>query len=186
MGNTFAFLKALIRGYTKGATTGAFVTVSAAGADHNTLDVTVRDTDGDEFKISLIDYDTGGGTVNLPVVGIGLPGAGGPVAGGTATNPVVVTGSFAATLPATSAVTSVADNVASTQLLASNASRRAFRVYNDSTSVVYIKYGTTASSTDFTVMLDSKGYLEENFYSGKVDAIWASAPGGAARITELS
>lgn len=37
-----------------------------------------------------IDYDTGGGTVNQGTVGIALPASGGPVAGGTATNPIRV------------------------------------------------------------------------------------------------
>lgn len=35
-----------------------------------------------------LDYDTGGGTVSQSVMGIALPGSGGPVAGGTATNPI--------------------------------------------------------------------------------------------------
>lgn len=37
------------------------------------------------------DYDTGAGTVNLPFVGLALPASGGPVAGGTSTNPLNVT-----------------------------------------------------------------------------------------------
>ena len=37
---------------------------------------------------NTIDYDTGGGTVNQGTVGIVLPASGGPVAGGTATNPI--------------------------------------------------------------------------------------------------
>src|SRR5690348_1492535 len=35
-----------------------------------------------------IDYDTGGGTVNQRTAGIVLPASGGPVAGGTSTNPI--------------------------------------------------------------------------------------------------
>lgn len=38
-----------------------------------------------------IDYDTGGGTASMPVIGIALPGSGGPVAGGTVSNPFNVT-----------------------------------------------------------------------------------------------
>src|SRR3990167_10896992 len=45
----------------------------------------------------LLDYDTGAGTANLSLVGLALPGAGGPVAVGTATNPIVVSGTVAAT-----------------------------------------------------------------------------------------
>jgi hypothetical protein len=39
---------------------------------------------------AALDYDTGAGTVNQTIIGIALPGSGGPVAGGTAANPVVV------------------------------------------------------------------------------------------------
>lgn len=35
-----------------------------------------------------LDYDSGGGTVNQATVGIALPASGGPVAGGTSTNPI--------------------------------------------------------------------------------------------------
>jgi hypothetical protein len=36
------------------------------------------------------DYDSGGGTVNLAMVGVAIPGSGGPVAGATFTNPLRV------------------------------------------------------------------------------------------------
>jgi hypothetical protein len=42
----------------------------------------------DQVDTASLDYDTGAGTVNQTVLGIALPGSGGPVAGGTATNPV--------------------------------------------------------------------------------------------------
>lgn len=39
---------------------------------------------------NALDYDTGAGTVNQSTVGLVLPGAGGPVSGGTASNPIRV------------------------------------------------------------------------------------------------
>jgi hypothetical protein len=42
----------------------------------------------DQIDTASLDYDTGGGTVNQAIFGIALPGAGGPVAGGTSANPV--------------------------------------------------------------------------------------------------
>lgn len=90
------------------------------------------------------------------------------------------------TTNATSAVTSVADTATSTTLLSASAARKGFRIYNDSTAALFVKYGTTASATDFTVKLAADGYLEENFYSGRVDGIWASDASGSARITSLS
>lgn len=50
------------------------------------------------FTHQLLDFDSGAGTENLSVIGIALPGSGGPVAGGTAANP------FTVALSATSAV----------------------------------------------------------------------------------
>lgn len=71
-----------------------------------------------------LDYDTGAGTQNTPLVGVALPGAGGPVAGGTSTNPLRVdpTGSTtqpisAASLPLpTGAATSAKQDTAQTAL----------------------------------------------------------------------
>lgn len=87
---------------------------------------------------------------------------------------------------ATGTVTSVADAATSATLLSSSATRLGFRIFNDSTEKLYIKYGTTASATDFTVMILPQGYLEENFYYGRVDGIWAANASGSARITSLS
>lgn len=42
----------------------------------------------DQINAAEADYDTGGGTVNQVMLGIALPAAGGPVAGGTLTAPV--------------------------------------------------------------------------------------------------
>lgn len=88
---------------------------------------------------------------------------------------------------ATGSVSAIADTATSTTLLSSSASRKGFRITNTSSAVLYVKYGTTASATDFTARLPQYAYLEENFYSGRVDAVWASDPGdGAALITSLS
>ena len=92
------------------------------------------------------------------------------------------------TRPSTSAVTSVNDTAVSTTLLAANANRLGAFIFNDSTVALYVKFGTTASSTDFTVKLDPQAYYEVPFpvYSGRIDGIWASDAAGAARITELT
>ena len=85
----------------------------------------------------------------------------------------------------TATVTSVNDTASSTQLLAATTARVGFRVFNDSASILYVKFGTTASTTDYTVRIDPYGYLEENYYTGRVDGIWSADASGAARITEL-
>jgi len=85
-----------------------------------------------------------------------------------------------------STVTSVADNAASVTLLAANLNRRGAAIYNDSSAILYLKCGAAASLTSFTVMMVPNAYFELPFgYVGIVDGIWASASGGAARITEF-
>jgi hypothetical protein len=57
-------------------------------------------------------------------------------------------------------------------------------VFNDSTAVLYLKFGATASTSSYTVQLASNGYYEfpaeaGGVYAGQVDGIWASANGNA-------
>ncbi|HEY6276021.1 MAG TPA: hypothetical protein VIX86_06785 [Streptosporangiaceae bacterium] len=57
-------------------------------------------------------------------------------------------------------------------------------VYNDSTQVLYLKFGATASATSHTVQIGPGGYYEfpAPVYSGEADGLWASA-NGSARLT---
>ncbi len=57
-------------------------------------------------------------------------------------------------------------------------------VYNDSSAVLYLKYGATATATSYTVQIASQGShsFPAPVYGGQVDGIWASA-NGAARVT---
>jgi hypothetical protein len=88
---------------------------------------------------------------------------------------------------ATSSVTSVNDAATSQSLLASNTSRLGATIHNDSTSILYLKLGTTASTTSYTVKMLPDSYYEVPFgYTGAIDGIWSSDASGAARITEIS
>lgn len=82
----------------------------------------------------------------------------------------------------------VADNAASVTLLALNSARLGCTVRNDSTADLYLKCGTTASLTDYTVVIPPGGYWEAPYsYTGRIDGIWATDPNtGAARITEFT
>lgn len=111
-----------------------------------------------------------------------------PVSGTVTAN--AGTGTFATSeiAAASSAVTSVASSATSVSLLASNANRKQAAFFNDSTQILYLKLGTTASLTSYTVQIPANGYYElpnGKIYSGAIDGIWASANGNA-RITELS
>lgn len=89
------------------------------------------------------------------------------------------------------ALTNVAASASSVTLLSANTARIGAQITNDSSSVVYIKFGTTASLTSYTVSLAGAASAPFSYYevpagyTGRIDAIWASAAGNA-RITEES
>ena len=62
-------------------------------------------------------------------------------------------------------------------------------IYNDSSAVLYVKFGATASTSSFTVKLNAGDYFEfprgrdGSIYTGVVHGIWSSAT-GSARVTE--
>jgi hypothetical protein len=80
-----------------------------------------------------------------------------------------------------------ASNVTSTQLLASNTSRRMAMFHNDSsTNSVWIKFGTTASATSFTVELQPHALFElpVPVYCGAIEALGNGAT-VTVRVTEM-
>lgn len=94
-------------------------------------------------------------------------------------------------IASTATLSSVNDTNISTTLLAANSARRGATIVNESTSTLYVKFGTTASATSYTVALPPMGttgaYYEVPFgYTGKIDGIWSADASGAARITELT
>jgi len=89
-------------------------------------------------------------------------------------------------VPATGNSTNVASSATNVTLLAANTSRFGATIFNDSTSILYLKLGATASATSFTVKMDAGDYFETPYdYTGIIDGLWASA-NGSARITEVS
>jgi hypothetical protein len=82
---------------------------------------------------------------------------------------------------------SVAASITNTQLLAGNSIRLGATIYNDSSnSLLYIKLGTNASLSDFTIKLFPLGYYQIPYsYTGEIDGIWSAATGNA-RIGELT
>lgn len=95
-------------------------------------------------------------------------------------------GSAAWNFAGVSTVTRVATSTASAQLLALTGGRKGALIYNDSTGKLYVKFGTTASLTDFTFRLDPGGIYEMTVvYTGRIDAR-LDAGTGNAQITELT
>lgn len=86
----------------------------------------------------------------------------------------------------TASVTNVASSASSVQLFAANAGARGRTIFNDSTATLYVKFGTTASVTSYTVQMATNTYFtfpDNVLYAGRVDGIW-SAANGFARLTE--
>lgn len=91
----------------------------------------------------------------------------------------------------TATLSNVAASASNVTLLSANTARIGATITNDSSALVYIKFGTTASTTSYTVVLAGAASAPFSYYevpagyTGRIDAIWASAAGNA-RITEIS
>lgn len=90
---------------------------------------------------------------------------------------------------ATATLSNVASSATSVTVLASNTSRKGAVIVNDSTQILYLKFGATASATSYSYQLAAGETLEipgaNILYTGIIDGIWASANGNA-RVTELT
>jgi hypothetical protein len=81
---------------------------------------------------------------------------------------------------------SVNDTAASTQLIASNASRIGWSITNTSSAVLYVKFGSAATTTSFNKRLAQnadcgQGPLD-GLYTGAIYGIWASDPGDGVAV----
>lgn len=86
----------------------------------------------------------------------------------------------------TATLTNVSASASSVLLSAANTLKLGATIYNDSTATLYLKFGSTASTTSFTVKIFAEGTYEvPDGYTGRIEGIWASAT-GAARVTELT
>lgn len=87
---------------------------------------------------------------------------------------------------ATATLSNVAGSASNVTLVAANTARKGLIIFNDSTATLYVKFGATASTSSFTVLLRPNGLYEMTgvIYQGIVDGIF-SAANGNARITEL-
>jgi hypothetical protein len=85
------------------------------------------------------------------------------------------------TKPSTATEANVASSATSVQLFAAASDDNMRTIFNDSSAVLYVKFGTTASTSSFTTQIAAGGYYElpQPLYTGRVDGIWASANGSA-------
>jgi hypothetical protein len=87
----------------------------------------------------------------------------------------------------TATLTAVASAATSAQALAATSTRKGLTAFNTDANGCYLKYGTTASATSFTVLIPSNGYWEMPLpvYTGRIDVIWAADGAGSLYLTEL-
>lgn len=87
----------------------------------------------------------------------------------------------------TGTLTNVAASVTNVTLLTANAARRGFIIYNDSSSILYVKCAATATATSWTWRLQAGEFQEQigPCHTGIIDGIWVTAT-GTARVTEFS
>jgi hypothetical protein len=95
-------------------------------------------------------------------------------------------------MPMTEATLSnVASSIVSQEISGGSSSRKLLSVYNDSGQVLYLKFGTEASPTSYTVQVAAAAYYElpnhptHGTYLGVITGVWAAA-NGYARVTEVS
>lgn len=96
---------------------------------------------------------------------------------------VLVTNLVAGTVTASN----VNDAAVDTQLLAANANRKFFSIYNDSSSFLYVRFSSSAASaTAFNVPMPAGAYYESGpfVYTGEIRGIWSVDSTGAARLAE--
>jgi hypothetical protein len=86
---------------------------------------------------------------------------------------------------ATAAPTNVNVATTSTSVLSANSARTGFTITNDSSVTVYIKYGTTATTTSYTVALAAGDAMSDTDWLGVVFHIAGTAT-GALRVTEFT
>lgn len=89
----------------------------------------------------------------------------------------------------TATLANVASSITSVTLLAANADRLGTVIENESTSVLYVKFGATASATSYTYLVAANTRLDlrsaSTEYTGIITGIWVTANGNA-RVTELT
>lgn len=83
--------------------------------------------------------------------------------------------------------TSVTSSATAVSLLANNfANRKGATIYNESTSVLYVKFGSGATTASYALQMAPNTYYEVPFgYGGAMTGIWVTA-NGFARVTEFT
>ena len=126
--------------------------------------------------------------VSNTVTVTGSVGISGPIAVSNFPAVQVVTGSVNVHDLSTSAVVSFVSASASTsvELVPASSARLGLTIYNDTSKLLYVKLGMSASLNDYTTQLAKDDYYEIPFgYQGRIDAFSPATVTGVVRITEI-
>jgi len=86
----------------------------------------------------------------------------------------------------TPTVTTQNPSLTGVALKALNSARRGLTVYNQTSQILYLALGVTATLVNFTLIMDVSGYYEAPFgYNGAVWGIQGAAATGLVYITEV-
>lgn len=85
----------------------------------------------------------------------------------------------------TATTTTVASSATNVTLLSANSNRISCSIQNESSAILYVKFGATATTSSYKVQIAANTHYQLPFpcYTGRIDGIWASANGNA-RISE--
>jgi hypothetical protein len=84
-------------------------------------------------------------------------------------------------------VTPIARNASTVTLAASSIVRRGLLIFNDSGGLLYVKFGSGATTSDFSFRITANSLYESSIeYSGLVTGVWGSGGAGQAQVTEIS
>jgi hypothetical protein len=147
-----------------GANADAAATAGSTGSISAKLRLMTSQLDAIQTAVQLLDNTVSGSELQVDIVSGGLT----PDRATTAT------------------LANVSDSASSVTLQASNSARLALIVVNDSTEILYVKYGSSATTTSYTHKLHPNEAIREELYTGIVTGIWAADASGAARMTELT
>lgn len=147
---------------------GTTIVEGNTGSGSSASPVTIGGDDGSGNSITLI-VDTNG---NARVVG----------------NATTITGGYVVTAErggTTGTLTNVTAAASSTQLAASASGRRGFRVFNDTPNNLYLKFGTSVSTTSFTEKIPpgASFNMPLPLYTGAVTGISDGDVSGTWRVT---
>lgn len=86
--------------------------------------------------------------------------------------------------PTNATLANVASSATNVNIFAAAGDTNGRIIYNDSSAILYIKFGATASTTSYTMQIAAGASytFPTPMYAGNVDGIWASA-NGFARTT---